>query len=70
MLRFWELSPSPNNTKVRMALRYKKIDFEAVPVDPFKRQPVLDVSGQELTPVVEDLWSVTGSPLCQPWRWK
>jgi glutathione S-transferase len=37
-----------------MALRYKKIDFETVPVDPFKRQPVLDVSGQELTPVVED----------------
>jgi len=54
MVRFWELSPSPNNTKVRMALRYKEIDFDAVPVDPVNRQPVVEVSGQELTPVIED----------------
>ena len=54
MLRFWELSPSPNNTKVRMALRCKQIDFEAIPVDPVNRQPVIEVSGQELTPVIED----------------
>jgi glutathione S-transferase len=54
MLRFWELSPSPNNLKVRMALRYKGIDFETVPVDPFDRKPLLLVSGQELSPVVED----------------
>jgi len=54
MLRFRELAPSPNNTKVRMALRFKGIDFEAVPVDPFDRAPVLAVSGQELTPVIED----------------
>jgi len=54
MLTFWELSPSPNNTKVRMALRFKGIDFDPVPVDPFERAPVLDVSGQELTPVIRD----------------
>ncbi len=54
MLKFWELSPSPNNTKVRMALRYKGIEFEAVPVDPMNRQPVIEASGQELTPVIED----------------
>jgi glutathione S-transferase len=54
MLRFWELSPSPNNTKVRMALRYKGIDFETVAVDPGDRRPVIEVSGQELAPVIED----------------
>ena len=54
MLKFWELAPSPNNTKVRMALRFKEIDFSAIPVDPSDRAPVIEVSGQELTPVIED----------------
>jgi glutathione S-transferase len=54
MLRFRELSPSPNNIKVRMALRYKGIDFEAMPVDPFDRKPLREVSGQDLSPVIED----------------
>lgn len=54
MLKFWELAPSPNNLKVRMALRYKGIDFEAVPVDARERRDIIRVSGQELTPVIED----------------
>lgn len=54
MLRFFELTPSPNNIKVRMALRFKGIDFEQVIVDPMDRAPVIEVSGQELTPVIED----------------
>ena len=54
MLKFWELAPSPNNTKIRMALRYKGIDFEAIPVDPSDRQVLIDASGQELTPVIAD----------------
>jgi len=54
MLRFWELPPSPNNTKVRMALRFKGIDFETLPVNPRERSDVVAVSGQELTPVIED----------------
>jgi len=54
MLKFWELTPSPNNIKVRMALRYKGIGFQDVTVDPFDRRPVLEASGQELTPVIED----------------
>ena len=54
MLKFRELSPSPNNVKVRMALRYKGIDFEATPVDPVNREPLMEVSGQELSPVIED----------------
>ena len=54
MLKFYELSPSPNNTKVRMALRYKDIEFEAISVDPSARSTMIEVSGQELTPVIED----------------
>jgi glutathione S-transferase len=54
VLRFWELSLSPNNVKVRLALRFKQIEFEAVPVDPRDRSRLLEVSGQELTPVIED----------------
>ena len=48
MLRFHELAPSPNNTKVRMALRYKQVEFEAVAVDPGKgnRESVVEVSGE------------------------
>jgi len=54
MLRFWELSPSPNNIKVRMALRIKGIDFETIPVDFLDRKPLREVSGQDLSPVIED----------------
>ncbi len=54
MLKFYELSPSPNNTKVRMALRFKGIEFEAVEVDPQDRSSMIEISGQELTPVIED----------------
>ena len=54
MLKFWELPLSPNNTKVRMALRFKGIDFETVPVSPRDRSDLIAASGQELTPVIED----------------
>ncbi len=54
MLKFWELSPSPNSTKLRMALRVKGVEFEAVAVDPMDRSAVIAASGQELTPVIED----------------
>lgn len=54
MLKFWELAPSPNSTKVRMALRFKNIEFETVAVDPVDREDILKVSGQVLTPVIED----------------
>ena len=54
MLKLWELAPSPNNLKVWMALRFKGIPFETASVDPRDRKAVLAVSGQELTPVIED----------------
>ena len=54
MLRFWELKPSPNNTKVRMALRLKGIDFDVVAVDPSERSALVEATGQELSPAIED----------------
>ena len=53
MLIFHELSPSLNSTKVRMALRFKGIDFEAREVDSESRAALVEVSGQELSPVIE-----------------
>ena len=54
MLTFWELSPSPNNVKVRLALGYKGIAYRTEPVDPFDRTPLREVSGQDLSPVIQD----------------
>ncbi len=54
MLRFHELSPSPNNIKVRLALQFKGIEFEVEPVDRADRSRLIAISGQELSPVIED----------------
>jgi len=54
MLRFHELAPSPNNLKVRAALVFKQIPFEATPIDPTDRSNLVEISGQELSPVIED----------------
>ena len=54
MIEFWELPPSPNSTKIRMALRFKGLDFEARSIDPEDRSPLVELSGQELTPVIRD----------------
>lgn len=54
MLQLLELAPSPNNTKVRMALRYKEIPFETLAIDPFDRSVVVEATGQELTPAIKD----------------
>ena len=48
----YDLAPSPNNIKVRLALGYKKIPYEKIPVDPRNREPLVKVSGQPLAPVM------------------
>ncbi len=53
-MRFWELAPSPNSTKIRMALRFKGIDFDAISFDPADRSALREASGQDLSPVIED----------------
>ncbi len=48
------LSPSPNNIKVGIALSYKGIPYEVRPVDRQDRKALVEVSGQPLSPVLED----------------
>ncbi len=51
-VKLYDLHPSPNNIKVRLALAYKKIPYEIIPVDPRDRTPVIKASGQSLAPVL------------------
>ena len=53
-MKLYELAPSPNNLKVVMALRYKGIDFETVAIDRNDRQPLIELTGQEATPIIAD----------------
>ena len=49
----YNLQPSPNSKKVRLALGYKGIPYETIHVDPQDRASVVAVSGQPLTPVLK-----------------
>lgn len=51
-ITLYELPPSPNTMKVRIALRYKDVPFQSVVVDPADRAKVVEISGQPLTPVL------------------
>jgi glutathione S-transferase len=51
-LRLFDLHPSPNNMKARIALAYKGLSYDMIPVDPQDRGPVIEASGQPLTPVL------------------
>lgn len=52
-LTLYEIPPSPNNIRVRLALNYKGLPFESRPVHPADRSEVIEVSGQPLTPVLK-----------------
>lgn len=52
-IRLWDLAPSPNNKKVRLALGYKGIPYVKIPVTGADRGAVVEVSGQPLTPVLQ-----------------
>ena len=52
-IRVWLIPFSTNVERVSLALAYKGLEAEAVPVDPGDRSEVLRVSGQELVPVAE-----------------
>lgn len=53
-LKLYDLPPSPNNMKIRIALNYKGLPFERFAVDPMdqERRQILELSGQPLTPVL------------------
>ena len=54
-ITMWNLGPSPNNMKVRIAMNYKNIPFDTVEVDLMdeERAAVVEMSGQPLTPVIK-----------------
>ena len=51
-LTLYNLGPSPNSKKVRLALGLKGLAHEVVQVDPADRKRVVEISGQPLTPVL------------------
>jgi len=51
-ITLYDLGPSPNSMKARIALNYKEIPFEKIPVNPEDRAAVIKASGQPLTPVL------------------
>ncbi len=51
-VKLYDLAPSPHNIKVRLALAYKKISYERIPVDPEDRRALVKISGQPLAPVL------------------
>ena len=54
MLRLYTIPYSTNVERVGLALAYKGLEVERVPVDPADRSPVRAVSGQDLVPVLVD----------------
>jgi glutathione S-transferase len=54
VLRLYRIPMSTNVERVQLAVGHKGIEVEWVDVDPDDRTPVLEVSGQELVPVLVD----------------
>jgi len=54
-LTLYHLPPSPNSVKARIALNYKQLPFESVPIglDDQERAVLVEVSGQPLSPVLK-----------------
>ena len=51
-IQLYDIAPSPNNMKARIALDYKGLAYERIPVDPEDRSVVIEISRQPLTPVL------------------
>ena len=54
MIRLYTIPWSTNVERVSLALAYKGLEAEEVPVDPEDRSVLVEVSGQELVPVIDD----------------
>jgi glutathione S-transferase len=54
VIRLYEIPFSTNVERVTLGLAHKEISVEHVAVDPADRSAVLDVSGQDLVPVLVD----------------
>jgi len=54
-MRLYRLHRSTNVERVALALAYKGVEVESVWVEPDDREPVEQVSGQPLVPVIEEV---------------
>lgn len=54
MIRVYTIPWSTNVERVSLALAHKGLQAEEVPVDPADRSAVVEASGQELVPVIDD----------------
>jgi glutathione S-transferase len=54
MLRLYRFQYSTNVERVALALAFKGVEVESVPVDPADRAAAREVSGQDLVPVLVD----------------
>jgi glutathione S-transferase len=53
VIRLYAIPYSTNVERVALALAHKGLEAEAVMLDPADRSPVIELSGQELVPVIE-----------------
>jgi glutathione S-transferase len=51
-LKLYDLAPSPNSVKIRIALAYKGIPYQKIAVNPRERSEIIRLSGQPLTPIL------------------
>ncbi|MFQ5719321.1 MAG: glutathione S-transferase family protein [Acidobacteriota bacterium] len=51
-LCMFNLAPSPNSIKVRLALGFKQLACEKIDINPEDRSPIIKASGQPLAPVL------------------
>ena len=51
-LKLFHLGPSPNCMKARVALGFKGVPYEPIDVDPQARGPLVEATGQPLTPAI------------------
>lgn len=51
-LTLYDLEPSPNNIKVRLALNWKGVPFERVAIQGADRSGLIEATGQEFTPAI------------------
>ena len=54
MIRLWRIRYSTNVERVSLALAHKELDTESVWIEPDDRSKLVEVSGQNLVPVIED----------------
>jgi glutathione S-transferase len=51
-LKLFQIAPSPNCMKARVALGFKGVPYEPIPVDPQERAALIEATGQPLTPAI------------------